>query len=530
MSNIINLKFLVDNNNSTIVRFNNEEIIFSMSYYRKGNRENRDVSVSSSPYLEFNTWLSSKDVRWQEEIFAYYKDIRNIISNINDVEVLIIELNKVFIQLYSTISLAEVRDWVNSGVCINVPVKTNVVNINNIKEKTYTREDYTNLVAYSLLLRFVAPIWGEIMNRLGSYFGKTAKETFALELLAHTELMGCEAHLRLEEYIDSIKEEFNEVSVIVTGGTPEDYIRHMLSFIVLKKLALGDISCRDSNYNLIKDIYYQFKNKLKIVSTYGSDNDGIQIKKQPSDYDGDENNSQSILDTSSSRIKFTMEDLVFLKRCIKDHERLISVICPDLPMELYRESMDNLFALRNMNNELRQFIKPIQDCQINIIKWVLDDAINIDILDYLKLDEIIDVIGLIRAILWYKGFKDLAVIVSAISIPISENIAFIPSFSRRNINADVMTKLNNIFPYTGDTKSEKRNMSPVYCIDLIEKSIDDFGWEITIPKSWIKELDDNSIKHNQYVPSNNLRNIIAELMIYSATISENHTANYHLFK
>lgn len=530
MTNAINLKFSLSDNNSTVITFNNEEISFHMSYYRKGNRDNRDVSVSNSPYFEFNAWLANKDVRWQQNVFGLYKEIRDIVNVENDVEILIIELNKVFIKLYSTISLTEVRDWVNSGACINVPFKSNVVNINNIKEKTYTREDYTNLIAYSLLLRFVAPVWGEIMNRLSSYFGKTAKETYALELLAHTELMGCEAQYRLEEYIDSIKEEFNEVNVIVTGGTPDDYIRHVLSFIVLKKLALGDISCKDTNYNLIKDIYYQFKNKLKIVTTYGSDNDGIQIKKQPSDYDGDENNSQSILDTSSSRVKFPMEELVFLKRCIKDHDRLISVICPDLPMEIYRESMDNLFALRNMNNELRQYIKPIQDCQINIVKWILDDAINVDILDYLKLDEIIDVIGLVRAILWYKGFKDLAIIVSAISVPISENIAFIPSFSRRNISVDIMDKLNNIFPYTGDTKSEKRNMSPVYCIDLIEKSIDDFGWEITIPESWLKEIDENLIKHNQYVPSNNLRNIIAELMIYSATISENNTSNYHLFK
>ena len=79
-------------------------------------------------------------------------------------------------------------------------------------QTTYVYQDYLDLVTYSLALRFVAPIWGDIHNRLNSEFGKDAKEVYSMEILYDTCMVSnpeknyiCTAENRLREFIANTK-------------------------------------------------------------------------------------------------------------------------------------------------------------------------------------------------------------------------------------------------------------------------------------------------------------------------------------
>lgn len=532
------LSFDMDSQKSTVmVRLGEEEVRFSMTYYKKG-KNNEDISATPTPFLEFNEWIKTKSQTWQKNIFDCMVRIRNIIDEENDVTRMLTELSKVYRELYSQVDMDEIKLWIQRTdtpvhVSAKPPTRRAGSAANNTREKTYTYEDYLELVVYSFACRFVAPVWGEINNRLSDVFGKDSKELYSMEVLHGTQMIDCQAERRLKEYLHHIRTPIDMSNVLINSLSEEDFFNHMFAVIVLKKIALGDISGQDNEYSLIAIIYFYFHNRLKQAAKgYGNDSTPIQRKKDPTDIMGNENKSQSIWEIGFSRSKFMATDKVALRLAMADHPRIISVLCPDLPPELYHESMDNLDALKDMNNEERMYMKPIQDVQLTIIRWVLDDVVNTSILDFMELSEVVSTIGLVRAILWHWGFYEFAAIVSGISIPNGGDEVFIGRNYKRNIDPALNDELNKLFPLGGQTRSEKRNMSVIGCIEIIEKGISDYNWRITLPDSWLVEGKAVELQRDgrRYIPNPNLRTLIGEFMKYIAARDSSESEYYHLFK
>ena len=136
------------------------------------------------------------------------------------------------------------------------------VYVSNKKETNYTHKQLMSiktiqtLVTYSLALRFVAPIWGDIHNRLNSEFGKDAKEVYSMEILYDTCMVSnpeknyiCTAENRLREFIANTKLKLETNAVLVSGLSEDDFYNYLYSVIILKKIAQGDISGNDDSYH-----------------------------------------------------------------------------------------------------------------------------------------------------------------------------------------------------------------------------------------------------------------------------------------
>lgn len=506
---------------NVLVCYQNESVSFSMTYYKKG-RDNHDVMAAASPFLEFNEWLKTKPAQWHREIFEIYKDIKQSILEINDVNRLIGVLNKHFIKIYAKVNLDEMKHWITLP---NTPVYvSNKKETNYDPQTTYVYQDYLDLVTYSLALRFVAPIWGDIHNRLNSEFGKDAKEVYSMEILYDTCMVSnpeknyiCTAENRLREFIANTKLKLETNAVLVSGLSEDDFYNYLYSVIILKKIAQGDISGNDDSYHLIAQTYFFLSNKIKQASkSYGADSTQIQMKKNPvEDKKGNESNSQSVLDVGFVRSRLLADEKMFLKLAISDHQRLIQSLCPDLPEDLYLESMDNIMQM-NTNysylSEDRQYMKPIQDVQLTITKWIVHRSVNTVIFDHLELNELINLIGLVRAILWHKGFHEFAAVISAIALQPNRDSTFVQPSYRKNLEAGLSERLAKTYDLGGITKSEKRNMSYIGCIELIHKGLFEYNWLLTLPEKWLEESNLVTREKRLILPSD-IRNKIGELML-----------------
>ena len=116
----------------------------------------------------------------------------------------------------------------------NVPTKPTTSYENtrkNPRETTYVYSDYLGLVVYSIALRFVAPIWGDIDSRLYSQYGKDYKEIYAKEILHKTCLDGCVAENRLREFMINAKVQVDTNTVLMSGLSEDDFYNYMLAII-----------------------------------------------------------------------------------------------------------------------------------------------------------------------------------------------------------------------------------------------------------------------------------------------------------
>lgn len=518
------LYFDMSGNKASIhVKYGSETVTFSSLYYIKG-KDSNDVETAASPYNEFNQWITTKPQAWQSELFGYYKELRNTIDTVNNVELLLQQLNKIFVKVYDMISLEEIKMWIiNPNTPVYVTTKPSTrYDENRIavpKETTYEYEDYLELVIYSFALRLAAPVLGEVTyRRLREEYGRNAKEVYAMEMLHGTVLDDCRAEQRLKEFMANTKVQTDINNIVVSGLSEEDFQNYMYAIIVLKKVTLGDISGADGSYQLIKDIYYLYRSKIKQISKPSTtDPNQVQIKRNPitDNNSFSESNSQSILDVGYARSNLLSDDKIFLKMAINDHAQLINTLCSDLPPELYYESLDAMrtkFDLSIQSNE-DGYSKPLQEVQLTILKWLVDESVNTVIFDSLELEEFIGLIAVIRAILWYREFYEFAAIISAISLEPRFDQIHIPYSHRDNITTAIQEMLEKRFDLAGNTKSEKRNMSAIGCIGLIETEISGTNWLLTLPDSWLVQ---NKIqtKEGRLIVQSNIRNRIAELMLF----------------
>nr|DAS00459.1 MAG TPA: hypothetical protein [Caudoviricetes sp.] len=507
-----------------LIQYGNETIPFAMHLYKK-HRNKIAVQNANSAFAEFNVWLTEQPQKWQEHIFNVYRDIRKTIDEENNVQRLLNKLNDLVVELYRDIDLQAMEEWIRRpDTPAYIPNKPAPLATYN-EETTYGYSDYLKLMAFSLALRLVAPIWGDIAPQMKTEFNQD-KEAHSMEILYGTCMMSkpdgsyvCEAEQRLKKFIRNTKIQLDSKAILVFGISEEDFYENMYSFIVLKQVAQGDLTSQDNKYQIIAQTYYTLSSKISAASkNYGPDKMQIQIKKTSAKdrIRGEGPDSRSVLDIGYVRSKLLMDVKMFLIHSVRDHQRIIDIICPDLPPELYRESMDTIMQMDTNYTTLhdeRQFMKPIQDVQLTLTKWIVDEAIDTVIFDHLPLKDLIELIGLVRAILWHWGFRDIAALISAIAIvPTDDNAPIMPNH-RRNIEVTLADRLAAAYPLAGTTKAVGRNMTYLGCIEMIDREISAFNWITTLPERWLSES--TIVERNKVlVVSSSLRNILGDLMLF----------------
>lgn len=516
------------------VAYKDVELLFNATYFTKGVKR-KTVEISSNPFSEFNEFLKTKPKTWHEEKFPIYQEMVNDIAEYNDVRVLLNVLNVKLIKLYDENLLVELAQWIISpNSTISIPIKQQQ---NYAQDTTYNYDDYLQLIAYSLGLRFAAPVWGAITNRLHAEYGDD-KEIHSYSLLHGTCMVTkydpagqvirpCYAETRLKDFIVSIgvKLKMDVNSVLLAGLSEEDYYHSLFTVAVLRKITLGDFLINNT-YNLISTVFYFIQNKIKAatISYNGGKSPGTskassvsaRMKKKPTQDLVSDMNSQSVIDVGFVRSRFPEDEICFLIYCARDHQRIINTIEPNLPMELYHQSMASIRQMNTNDSYLgmeRQGMKPIQKVQLTLTKWLIHTSVNEVIFDHLELDDIIGLIGVARAIYWYWGYYDMASIISSIALPVTlENMYISPGNMQKNIDPNVMTQLNQTYDLGGVTKSERRNMTPIGCIELINQGISEYSWFLTLPPEWMVQ---NKVNNDQgyYIPPSDMRLRIGELML-----------------
>ena len=479
-------------------------LLFDLSSY------NKNYLIGGYDVCEhINAYFASLPIQKQEVIFNTMSQIRETFEELSDTSSLCIKLIPMIHRLYEELNLEDIERWMVYHTTIRIPAKfdENYVHSDErpfSRDKTYTRPDYTKLVALTLALRVMVPIWGEFILRTRVETGTSFKEYYAYSLLAQTRINECAAIEKLKVYIRAnIQAEKSMSSVIVSGVGSEDYGPWVLSSLLVKRLCVGDVRGNEINTNLVVTIHNDLtaKNNGSSGSSFGD-----PIQNKIFEGDGDESQGPSRIENFKIKSEFPIGDIASIEHYSSDYRRVGTDLMPEMDMVLLEEFVGAAKALLS---------QPISSYQTNLMQWVLAPVIPPRSMAHLDKITNVNLMAVAQTYLWQKDHKKLACLLTALSD--NEGIDFqqngIGSMAR--ITREQMDELQVLFPYSKVSVKKKVTTainSAVAAIDALAVGFNASDWVLTAPSRFVEEIV--GAKHlRRYSCPHDIKIILAKLAI-----------------
>jgi hypothetical protein len=416
-----------------------------------------------------------------------------------DTNQLTLFLYELVAKLYQLHELEDIKHWIDFHANIYYPadLKEHFVmhEMPGTREGTYLREDYGWLIAISVALRVIFPIWGEFIAQVKEECGTNWKEFHAYQLLSQTR-MAQSAHMeRLRTYVESM---------IPSDPKKMDVAN---SAHIFKGISVEDFPA------LVSRIF----NFIKYKTRGGSDSgfSGIVKEKKVEGQNQDTENQQSKLESCKVKLPVAEGKIAPIRMYARDMRHVAQQIAPDMPPELLEMSFESVKALEN---EIHY--KP----QTLLVMFALKSRRQLQPrgIHHLKISSKLQAIAAAQAIYWHKGYPELAGLVSAIARSNEDVMHLTSTDSKAKIPTPMIEQLSALYKHPrrqpGKQKAPRLPTSAEVAIDLISKQLSEHDWRLTLPAEWVGQLTGNQHDRFYAVPGN-IKIKLAQLSIALASRS-----------
>lgn len=484
---------------------------FEYSLYREHRRQ-KDLATLPSPFDLVNRFIQTLDSQRQQALFDFYLQSKVALDDIQDVLELNLRLSKLIQQLSEIVPVSEMNQWVRfkSGIYIPNDLMTNFDDFQDktlvTRERTYIRDDYIDLVAWTLCLRLISPVWSGFAVRTKNHYGKTWYIFHAYHLITASHYYECEAGRRLAEYVKAtIPKDTKMDAAILNGISEADYPAWIVSLTVLRRIIYFPFEDGSEGISLIKVIY-------KFISQKVNQNDEtfdmtIRVKQTSNAANVSDNNTTSVLEGYSSRQVLNDGDLVMAQEYLYDTYRVTKTLDPTIPDEILRQASANQEEL---------MVAELDEAQIVLTQWIINKVIPARMMDYVDRRSLVSAMVAARAWYWHHGYRELALLSTAIKVDNVDVHQFTGSEKRTRIVASHYEQLEKFYPYylrsQNAKKTEKPRLSIMVCIEHVERLLTNHEWRLTVPDTWLESMELRSRHYS--VPEEiktNLVNLALEL-------------------
>jgi len=496
---IINRYGLLGTPTEVIMEHNDEQVMWNIALFDKMNTTDRSgLEEKFDIFEQINAYWAYLPIQKQANIFASYKNIKNIFDMVWDTTELTKQLYVTVADLFSHHELADIKHWIDFHSNLILPNKLEETfkdshENQGTRERTYLKDDYKWLLSLSVALRIMIPIWGEFIARTKKETGTVFKEYYAFKLLAYTNIARSEPMERLRVYVEhSLPAEKSKSAAILGGISSEDFPTWILALVVVRRLAIGDVRGIIPNSSLITYIYKFIGGKVK-----GHDSSFIgSVKDKIIDGSGqDSENNLSRLEGYKIKQEIPAGDIAIISFYLKDTDALARKVCPDIDLELVRACVASA-----QNLETEQIWSP----QITLIQWVLKTVIPPRGMLYINKQLSLKAMGVASALLWHKKHYELAGLISAIEYDNKDELMLAGSDSRARIAKDQLEVLDVYYPFSrkpvGKQRVVKRVNPAVESIDLVSTQFSEHEWRFTLPDMFVAKVTGNANNRRLIIP------------------------------
>lgn len=459
------------------VEHNGEVVTFSASVFTRKAFQREEVDVFES----INRYWASLSPAIQQEIWLIYKNVYRGFDQIFSSDELYAHLKNCIIGLMQYHPLDRLELWISMDPSIVIPIDmkdsfVESIDSNNTRDKTYTRKDYIQLLALSLFLRTLIPIWGEYINSTRKESGMDRKEYMALQLLSNTGLLESEAMEKLKLYTNQItKEKHRNPEKILDSISSWDMGFWLLALVCVRRLCVSDLTWNPENPKAhIVTLVYKFLYQ-KVFNNTESDST-VKMKVFSDNSSGSDQNKRSIMESYRKRTELSLGEREEIEFAYEDVYGIAERLAPGIT----KEAVDScLQSVRVLSRER------LGDPQLVMMSWVFKDVLIPKSVFYASKENSLRALGVLEAVLWHWGHKYLAVVASSHMILGQEEMVIAPIDSRGQINIDLQHEIQRLYPYVWST--QKRNAQttiteahPVLlAIDLVVDDLTTNAWRAT---------------------------------------------------
>lgn len=495
-----------------VMSHNGETLEWAVTMFRKSTGPVQDESLGGKKTIDFEKVLSHINGYWkfqspqkQTEIFGIYKEIRAFFDEPyweNNISTLY-ELVK---RLYVYHDIKDIHQWMiyhDRGISRPEYLREEFVRYSGYTcetaEKTYTRSDYMWLLALAIGVRAMIPVWGEYIARNKGEVRNLFKEYHALKLLNQASISHSIPYERLKVYIEhNLPPTLPPGLTLNAGISVDEYPVWMISVLLIRKLTIIDLSGNDKRTSVIAGLHSYMLEKNK----RGPDASGMVRSYSNAGNSSDQDNNLSALERGP-RVKQVIPTgyFVMLEIPFNNPVKVAQHICPDISPELVMLSLESVDVQRQNR---------IKDPQVAIASWVLayNNTIVPRSLQYLpsNVRTLSVALAIAQAVLWHKGYTELAPILTAIER--LEVIDYGGNDSRSRVTREQATIIEALFPLVnvvGSSKHARRNNRVLDCIENIAGQLDETVWQYNISAKLVN-------KKELYIPTN-IKQQLADLII-----------------
>lgn len=491
-----------------VIEHNGDQLTFSVSSYGRGSfQEGFDV------FQYINMYWADLTHEKQDKIFKLYQDIDYVFTCSHHTNELVDNLNSLIRLLLGEHEIEKVKFWIDLRANIVIPesVKPDFkhnIDDNRTEDKTYTIQEYKRLISLSLVLKTLVPLWGQYIFQCKRDTGTDNKEFEAFRIIENTKLLEDSVFRKLRTYVKNIaKSNLSNPNNILKSISSLDYDYWLMCLVCVRRISVADISgCSPDGKNIITTVY---KFIIQKVTATECDFENLVQPKTHDDTSSDGDGSKaSALERYRVKSILPLGDIVAFEVAVSDPRRVADQLAIGMDREALERSL--LSCQKLIDHDLKE-------PQINMLRWVMSRVIAPEAISYLPKNIVVNLIGVMEAVLWHHGHRYLALLSSSYAVVSDKEMIVSPVDSKMRISKDVLDRLDELFIYARyEVKRDAKVMSRVVdSIEALAKNLTMHAWFPTCEHTLLKEVFNNPPRHIPIRPQ--IKSDIAALVIDLAT-------------
>lgn len=489
----------------------------------------KELDFQFDIFEQINGYWAQCQPQTQDDIFEIYGKIYDVFQKVWDIGVRIATLRPLIADLMEYHPQEDIFMWAWSRANIVVPPSIHRTfdtsgNMAGTLERTYLDEDYRWLVALSISLRAMFPIWRQFTTDIRREAGTIFKEYQAYQLLALSSVAKCASMERLMVFIRHTipKDRHNDAAILV-GISSEDIPNWVLSVTVVTRLCCADVrginqspSTTTTITTLPAFLYNFIIQKLRTIET----NVGNVSPKNSGSYAGDGDSNLSKLEgfkikqpTSIGNIETVSAYLeIQMTKTLSGQplgERSLARRMSSNPdfQRLVTESYHSVQELATVR---------LTREQVTIAGWVMKHYVPVRSIPSLQKQDLLKMIAFAQAWLWENNHFHLGALVGGIAIDtIDDNVGMIAD-RKDAIDKDEHIALLKRFIFnkrTGSRAKTAKSISPVLeAINEMTTNLAKYQWRMTLPEHWAPKAGWNPRNKVMRIPTD-IRTRLALVLI-----------------
>lgn len=476
-----------------------------------------------------NLYIATLPAVTQDAIFNCYQRINYSINAASAIRELDHVLRPLVVELMSYFDLDQIEHWMmlHSDVQIPTTLHENFSvdgRFQGTKEKTYLKHDYIKLVAMTIGLKAMMPVWTNYIEVTKQSSGPTWKQHKAYKLIAKTKYANCEAMNRLRIYIEaSIDTQDDLASAIVEGISTEDFPDWLMAVTIIQKILITDIRGIPRNKAMTSPVLMSAIHKYVTgkIKRYETNFVGTVRDKRPEvDMSGDGENNVSRLENYKAREALSVGSITSIEVYFEDpindpfiYQTMVNGQVVPSKLEVIRPYLQMYMQAMDVYNQLDQrtnSIPTIKTWQRAIVEWVLRDILPTRALEILSKPVELNCFAIAAAYLHATGYLDIALILT--SVDRNEDRRDFPEIDK--LSKDTLAILEGMYQHQlkGAKKNDKLRNAAVATIDLVLRDIMEKERYYALPQQVVETLYPGHTRR-MVIVERNLRERMGKLIV-----------------